>query len=132
MGLYQNRGLSRFRGACSGLIFGSGAWHSDGASEPQLSHRRLDRAESPFISSCSASSARSAAAAILLFTRAYALAEPSFVAPFEYTGLFWAVLFGFVMLGCASRPEHADRRRPRHCRRSVHAPLIALRSLRSG
>src|SRR5262249_61270227 len=46
-----------------------------------------------------------AAAAILLFTCAYALAEPSFVAPFEYTGLFWAVLFGYVIWGVLPGPS---------------------------
>jgi drug/metabolite transporter (DMT)-like permease len=34
-----------------------------------------------------------------LYTVAYRLAEASFVAPFEYSAMFWAVLFGWVLLG---------------------------------
>ncbi len=31
--------------------------------------------------------------------RAYAIAEPSVIGPFEYTGLVWAALFGYVIWG---------------------------------
>ncbi len=34
---------------------------------------------------------------MVLFTLAYRLAESSFVAPFEYTAMFWAVLFSFAI-----------------------------------
>lgn len=37
--------------------------------------------------------------AMLLFTLAYGSAEANLVAPFEYTAMFWAVLFGFVLFG---------------------------------
>lgn len=32
-----------------------------------------------------------------LITKAYTLANPSITSPFEYTGLVWAALFGFVI-----------------------------------
>ena len=34
---------------------------------------------------------------MLLFVTAYKLAESSFVAPFEYSAMFWAVLFSFLI-----------------------------------
>jgi drug/metabolite transporter (DMT)-like permease len=40
-----------------------------------------------------------AAAAMPLFAHAYKIAEASFVAPFEYTAMFWAVLWGVVVFG---------------------------------
>lgn len=40
-----------------------------------------------------------AAAASLLYTLGYKAAAPSFVAPFEYSALFWASLWGFVFWG---------------------------------
>ncbi|MEZ5774050.1 MAG: DMT family transporter [Hyphomicrobiaceae bacterium] len=36
---------------------------------------------------------------MILFTTAYRLAEASFVAPFEYTAMFWAVGYGLVLWG---------------------------------
>lgn len=35
----------------------------------------------------------------LSLTKAYSVATPSVVAPFEYTGLIWAALFGFLIWG---------------------------------
>jgi drug/metabolite transporter (DMT)-like permease len=35
----------------------------------------------------------------VLFGMAYKYAESSFVAPFEYTVMFWALLIGFVAFG---------------------------------
>jgi drug/metabolite transporter (DMT)-like permease len=37
--------------------------------------------------------------AMLLFTQAYRLAESSLVAPFEYTAMIWATLWGFLLFG---------------------------------
>jgi len=37
--------------------------------------------------------------AMVLFGVAYKLAESSFVAPFEYSAMIWAVLFGFILFG---------------------------------
>ena len=41
----------------------------------------------------------SVAVAMVLFGMAYKYAESSFVAPFEYTAMFWAVLLGIVVFG---------------------------------
>jgi drug/metabolite transporter (DMT)-like permease len=103
MGLYQNMAFLAVA-ALLGLIFGSGAWHSD--AHPSLSYLTAGwTLPSPFHVLLLCFIGVSAAAAILLFTRAYALAEPSFVAPFEYTGLIWAVLLGFVMFGVLPGPS---------------------------
>jgi drug/metabolite transporter (DMT)-like permease len=40
-----------------------------------------------------------AAMAMLMFTTAYSLAESNFVAPFEYTGLLWAIGYGLMLFG---------------------------------
>lgn len=40
-----------------------------------------------------------AAFAMLLFVNAYKYAESNFVAPFEYSAMIWAVLFGLVVFG---------------------------------
>ncbi len=40
-----------------------------------------------------------AVVAMPLFVHAYKVAEPSFVAPFEYTAMFWAVLWGVLVFG---------------------------------
>ena len=37
--------------------------------------------------------------AMVLFATAYKNAESSFVAPFEYSAMFWAALFGFLIFG---------------------------------
>lgn len=39
------------------------------------------------------------AVAMVLFGMAYKAAESSFVAPFEYSSMFWAVLLGFLVFG---------------------------------
>ena len=39
------------------------------------------------------------ALASVLFTFAYKLAQSSFVAPFEYTAMIWAVIYGLVLFG---------------------------------
>lgn len=97
MGLYQNVAFLVVA-ALLGLIFGGGGWHT--TAHPSLSYLTAGWAmPSAFHLLLLAFIGATAAAAILLFTRAYALAEPSSVAPFEYTGLFWAVLFGFVIWG---------------------------------
>ena len=38
-------------------------------------------------------------AVMVLFTHAYKVAEVNFVAPFEYTALFWAVVWGSLLFG---------------------------------
>lgn len=39
------------------------------------------------------------AAAMPLFVSAYKLAEANFIAPFEYTAMFWAVAWGILLFG---------------------------------
>jgi drug/metabolite transporter (DMT)-like permease len=39
------------------------------------------------------------AVALVLFATAYKSAESSFVAPFEYSAMFWAAVFGFLVFG---------------------------------
>lgn len=39
------------------------------------------------------------AVAMVLFATAYKSAESSFVAPFEYSAMFWAAVFGFLVFG---------------------------------
>jgi drug/metabolite transporter (DMT)-like permease len=95
MGLYQNLAFLVFA-AILGLLFGSGGWHI--TTHPSLSYLTAAwTMPNAFHLLLMGFIGATAAVAILLFTQAYALAEPSFVAPFEYTGLFWAVLFGFVI-----------------------------------
>ena len=36
---------------------------------------------------------------MILFINAYRLAETNFVAPFEYSAMIWAVIFGLVLFG---------------------------------
>ena len=45
------------------------------------------------------------AVAMVLFGMAYKSAESSFVAPFEYTAMFWAMAFGFVIFGDVPGPR---------------------------
>lgn len=40
-----------------------------------------------------------AAVVMPLFVHAYTVAEANFVAPFEYTAMFWAVLWGYLLFG---------------------------------
>jgi drug/metabolite transporter (DMT)-like permease len=40
-----------------------------------------------------------ASLAMVMFGTAYKLAESSFVAPFEYSAMIWAVLYGFLLFG---------------------------------
>ncbi len=95
MGLYQNLAFLVFA-TILGLLFGSGGWHI--TTHPSLSYLTAAwTMPNTFHLLLMGFIGVTAAVAILLFTQAYALAEPSFVAPFEYTGLFWAVLFGFVI-----------------------------------
>jgi drug/metabolite transporter (DMT)-like permease len=41
---------------------------------------------------------------MMLFATAYKTAEASFVAPFEYSGMIWALIYGYVFFGDA--PDH--------------------------
>jgi drug/metabolite transporter (DMT)-like permease len=77
-------------------IFGAGAFASE-------SHASLSFLTAPWV----APTARDlglmvlfglmSAAAMPLFVLAYKLAEANFIAPFEYTAMFWAVLWGVIL-----------------------------------
>ena len=47
------------------------------------------------------------ALAMILFTEAYRLGEANFVAPFEYSAMLWAVIFGFLVWGDLPGPATA-------------------------
>jgi drug/metabolite transporter (DMT)-like permease len=42
---------------------------------------------------------------MVLFATAYKYAESSFVAPFEYTAMFWAAAYGFMVFGDIPGPR---------------------------
>ena len=54
------------------------------------------------------------------FSLAYRIGPASFVAPFEYSGMIWAVVFGLLFWGDAKPLDH-PRRHPRRDRRHCHA-----------
>ncbi len=80
------------------LVFGSGAFHD--AAHPSLSYLTggwitptlLDAGKLLGFGAL-------AALASILYTAGYKVAAPSFVAPFEYSALIWASLWGYVMWG---------------------------------
>lgn len=97
MGFWQLIGFLA-TGILLSLVFGSGAFHD--AAHPSLSYltggwvtpTRFDTAQLLGFGVA-------AAAATVLYTAGYKIAAPSFVAPFEYSALLWATLWGFVMWG---------------------------------
>src|SRR5262245_7605874 len=102
MGLWQLIGFL-VTGITLGLVFGSGAFHDP--AHPSLSYltggwivpTALDLAKMLGFGVA-------AAVATILFAAAYKVAEPSFVAPFEYSALIWASILGFVMWGDVPGP----------------------------
>ena len=85
-------------GALLSLILGSGAFHD--AAHPSLSYLTAGWAMPSFIDLVwLVGTGFAAAAATLLYTGAYRIAAPSFVAPFEYSGLIWASIWGFIFWG---------------------------------
>ena len=58
---------------------------------------------------------------MILFGTAYKLAESSFVAPFEYSSMIWAVLFGFLLFGDIPGLHTISGRTDRRRRRAFHA-----------
>jgi drug/metabolite transporter (DMT)-like permease len=95
MGFYQNGAF--FLGAVIlSLVFGTGAFA--GSSHPSMAF--LTRAwtvpdwiDLLLLAACGPI----AALGVVLLSNAYRLAEASRVAPFEYTGLIWGVLWGYVV-----------------------------------
>lgn len=85
-------------GGILALVFGGGAFHSE-------AHPSLSYLTGGWVSPSAGDLAKllgfgtGAALATFLYTAGYRVATPSFVAPFEYSGLLWASLLGFVMWG---------------------------------
>lgn len=51
-----------------------------------------------------AGTAGATAVGMFIYSSAYRLAQPSFVAPFEYTSIFWAIAMGYIMFADLPRP----------------------------
>jgi drug/metabolite transporter (DMT)-like permease len=84
--------------ACLSLIFGAGSFDVPA----HLSLRFLMMAwlwPSPTDLALMMCLGVMAAAAMPMFAHAYKIAEPSFIAPFEYTAMFWAVVWGLLVFG---------------------------------
>jgi drug/metabolite transporter (DMT)-like permease len=97
MGFWQLVGFLA-TGIVLSLVFGSGAFHD--AAHPSLSYLT-----GGWVTPTWADTAQllgfgvAAAAATVLYTAGYKVAAPSFVAPFEYSALLWASLWGFLLWG---------------------------------
>lgn len=76
-------------------LFGSGAW--EGEAHPSLAFLlRGWVAPTPLDLTLMMACGVIAAAGLTLLTQAYRVAEASVVTPFEYTGLIWSVLYGWI------------------------------------
>lgn len=97
MGLWQVGGFV-VTSALLYLVFGEGSFHDpDHASLGYLTKGWIDPPAADLARMLAFGGA--AAAASLLYTLGYKAAAPSFVAPFEYSALFWASLWGYVFWG---------------------------------
>ena len=56
----------------------------------------------------------------ILVTQSYRYADTSVIAPFEYTTMIWALLFGWFVFGDLPTLDRADRRRHRRRHGAVH------------
>ena len=85
-------------GVLLSLVFGSGAFH-DGA-HPSLSYLTGGWIAPTLVDTAKLLSfGVGAAVASFLYTAGYRIAAPSFVAPFEYSALIWASLWGYALWG---------------------------------
>ena len=97
MGFWQLIGFL-VTGLLLSLVFGSGAFHD--AAHPSLSYLTAGWvAPTWFDLAQLLGFGVGAAVATILYTAGYKVAAPSFVAPFEYSALLWASLWGFVLWG---------------------------------
>ncbi|MFO1091489.1 MAG: DMT family transporter [Hyphomicrobiales bacterium] len=95
--LWQNFGFL-VTASLLGLVFGTGAFHSDLIpSVDYLTRGWVTPTAGDLL--LMMSFGVSTALAMIFLTAGYRLAEPSFVAPFEYSALFWAVMWGFLLWG---------------------------------
>jgi drug/metabolite transporter (DMT)-like permease len=85
-------------GVLLSLVFGSGAFHA--GAHPSLSYLTAGWITPSLIDTGKLLGfGVGAAVASFLYTAGYRVAAPSFVAPFEYSALIWASLWGYVMWG---------------------------------
>jgi drug/metabolite transporter (DMT)-like permease len=95
--LWQSFGFL-FSAALLGLLFGSGLLHWP--VHPSIDYLTRGWVMPTFQDLLLMISFRvSTALAMIFLTAGYRLAEPSFVAPFEYTAMLWAVLYGWLLFG---------------------------------
>lgn len=103
MGLWQLIGFL-VTGIALGLVFGGGGFHDP-------AHPSLSYLTGGWVLPTATDLAKmlgfgvAAAVATILYTAGYKVAEPSFVAPFEYSALIWASILGFVMWGDVPGPH---------------------------
>lgn len=79
------------------LVFGSGAWQGASPSLAFLTRPWIVPAAGDLAVMIVAGPLT--ALSLWLYVHAYKVALASFIAPFDYTSLFWAALFGFVVFG---------------------------------
>jgi drug/metabolite transporter (DMT)-like permease len=97
MGFWQLIGFL-VTGLVLSLVFGSGAFHD--ADHPSLSYLTAGWVTPTWFDLAQLLGfGVAAAAATILYTAGYKVAAPSFVAPFEYSALLWASLWGFMLWG---------------------------------
>jgi drug/metabolite transporter (DMT)-like permease len=97
MGLWQLIGFVT-SGILLALVFGTGAFHD--AAHPSLSYLTQGWiAPTPRDLVEMLAFGVAAALATILYTAGYKVVAPSFVAPFEYSSLIWASIWGFVLWG---------------------------------
>jgi drug/metabolite transporter (DMT)-like permease len=97
MGFWQLVGFLT-TGIALSLVFGTGAFHD--SAHPSLSYLTAGWVTPTLLDAAQLLGfGIAAAAATFLYTAGYKVAAPSFVAPFEYSALIWASIWGFAMWG---------------------------------
>jgi drug/metabolite transporter (DMT)-like permease len=85
-------------GLALSIVFGSGALHD--SAHPSLAYLTAGWSTPTWLDLAQMLGFGAAAAlATILYTAGYKVAAPSFVAPFEYSSLIWASVWGFVLWG---------------------------------
>lgn len=97
MGFWQLAGFL-VTGVALSLVFGSGAFHD--SAHPSLAYLTAGWTRpTAFDLAQMLGFGLAAALATILYTAGYKVAAPSFVAPFEYSSLIWASVWGFALWG---------------------------------
>jgi drug/metabolite transporter (DMT)-like permease len=85
-------------GLALSMVFGSGALHD--SAHPSVAYLTAGWSTPTWLDLAQMLGFGAAAAlATILYTAGYKVAAPSFVAPFEYSSLIWASVWGFVLWG---------------------------------